>query len=236
MRSRRSSSSPFGQEIYLKKSEIDAICEDALREAGLLPSSPEPVRIERFVEKHFSCRLVYEEVAEGVLGCTAFKPDGGIALVAVSPALDDGSDTGRRRSRSTSAHEAGHCLMHPILFMTAGNQEYFDLAATGNVDFKERRILCRSEDFRISKPIGYDGKWWEYQANRAIGGLLLPKKLMIESLKPYLKPAGLLGLEVLPAESRTDAERHIANVFDVNPIVARIRLSETYPESSQHTL
>ena len=230
MRSWRSSGSYFGQEIRFDKAEIDRMCEDALREAKMLPAAPEPIRIDRFIEKHFGCRFVYEDIAEGVLGCTMFRADGGIALVAVSPTLDDGTVVGRRRFRSTSAHEAGHCLMHPILFMQ--NPDQMNLEYKENLDFGRRRIMCRIDDL-AGRGKGYDGRWWEYQANRAIGGLLLPKRLVSAAVGHLVKRTELLGTEILDAEDRKNAESVVADAFDVNPVVARIRLAEMFPETGQ---
>ncbi len=226
----------FRQTVYFNKTEIDRMCEDALREAKLLPSVPEPIRIERFIEKQFSCRLVYEDVAAGVLGCTAFERDGRIVLVAVSPALDDGTDAGRRRSRSTAAHEAGHCLIHPILFIDNTGQLRLPHQVHENLDFRERRILCKVQDMNVTRNRGYDGRWWEYQANRAIGGFLLPKKLVSAAISPFLEKVGKLGIQVLGLNARRDAEIHLAGVFDVNPVVAKYRLAEMYPVEDQQSL
>lgn len=230
MKSWRSPGSYFGQEIRFDKAEIDRMCEDALREAKMLPVAPEPIRIDRFIEKYFGCRFAYEEIADGVLGCTMFKADGGIALVTVSPSLDDGTVVGRRRSRSTSAHEGGHCLMHPILFMQ--NPDQMDLEYKENLDFGLRRIMCRSEDL-AGRGKGYDGRWWEYQANRAIGGFLLPRRLVTAAVGHLLKRTELLGTEILDGSVRQEAESVVAEVFDVNPVVARIRLAEMFPETGQ---
>jgi len=224
----------FGQEIYFEKGEIEQICEDELRNAQMLPSSPEPIRIERFIEKHFGCRFVYEDIADGVLGCTAFKSNGAIEFVAVSPSLDDGTESGRRRSRSTAAHEAGHCILHPLLFM--GDFKQLEFASLSNLDFQKRRIMCRSQDFNANERHGYDGRWWEVQANKAIGGFLLPRKLVAIRIAPFLRKVGKLGLDALPTDARFAAEKDIAQAFDVNVIVARIRLSQLYPETQQATL
>lgn len=230
MKSWRSPGSYFGQEIRFDKAEIDRMCEDALREAKMLPAAPEPIRIDRFIEKHFGCRFAYEEIADGVLGCTMFKADGGIALVTVSPSLDDGTVVGRRRFRSTSAHEGGHCLMHPILFMQNPNQ--MNLEYKENLDFGHRRIMCRSEDL-AGRGKGYDGRWWEYQANRAIGGFLLPRRLVTAAVGHLLKRTELLKTEILDGNVRQEAESVVAEVFDVNPVVARIRLAEMFPDTGQ---
>ena len=159
----------FRQTIRFEHREIDQMCVDALKAASLLPSDPSPIRIDRFIEKHFSSRVAYEDVDAGVLGCTVFEPSGKIKVVMVSPALADGTTVGRRRERSTLAHEAGHCLMHPTLFMDDGTQTVFTGTCHENLDFKQRKILCRDDDFRRNGR-KYDGRWWEYQANRAIGG------------------------------------------------------------------
>lgn len=222
----------FKQTLFFKPEEIDEICVQALEQADLLPDEPGAIRIERFIEKYFECPVVYEEVQEGVLGCTVFEKNGSIRLVAVSPSLEDGSAPGGRRVRSTLAHEGGHCLMHPILFMESGMQMSLEGGAHENLDFKDRRILCRAGDLSV-KAKRYDGRWWEYQANRAIGGLLLPKRLVEKSLEPFLKHSGSLGMKILPEERKTEAERAVSETFDVNPVVAKIRIAEMYPESKQ---
>jgi len=224
----------FKQTLFFKPKEMDAMCVQALSEAGLLPAEPQLIRIERFVEKHFECAVAYEEVLEGVLGCTVFEKNGAVKLVAVSPSIDDGTESGTRRTRSTLEHEGGHCLMHPTLFMETESQMSFG-GAHENLDFRERRVLCRAGDV-AAKAKRYDGRWWEYQANRAIGGLLLPRKLVEACVDPLLEASGGLGLRSLPEDRRNEAERSVASVFDVNPVVARIRLSEMYPESEQMEL
>ena len=75
----------------------------------------------------------------------------------------------------------------------------------------------------------YDGRWWEFQANRAMGGLLCPAALMLEALKPFLIASGSLGAMILDEQRRESAVRGAADIFDVNPIVAKIRIDELYP-------
>jgi len=224
-------SSGFSQVIYFKPGEIDQMCEAELRKAGCLPDSPQSVDVELFIEKHFGCTIDFTDIAEGVLGFTFFDKNGKPQIVGVSPSLDDGTATGRRRTRSTFAHEAGHCMMHPMLFM-----ENSTPALLGhNLDFEERRILCRENDLQNTKA-QYDGRWWEYQANCAIGGFLLPKRLSIAATEDFLSPAGLLGIKILHEDNREDAARNLSDVFDVSLAVARIRLSQIYPAETQEIL
>lgn len=212
------------------------MCRDALAGAKLLPSEPQPIRIDRFVEKHFGCVPNYEDFGEGVLGCTLFDANGAVRAIGISSRIDDGTTVGRRRERSTTAHEAGHGLMHPLLFMPSPQQGRFNLNETSreNLNLKDRRILCRDNDVREAtgalRP--YDGRWWEWQANRAIGGLLLPKALVQTALAGFLRHTAITGLPSLPESNRSAAVDHVAEVFDVNPAVARIRLGEMYPDTA----
>jgi hypothetical protein len=227
------------QSLFFKKAEMDAMCHDALKKGGFLPDKPEPIRIERFVEKYFECTVVYEDMKDGVLGCTAFNANGSVKAVYVSSLLADGSESGRRRTNSTLAHEGGHCLMHPILFIDSGAQAKLNFAAAGqveNLDFRDRRVLCRESDFGGHQEKRYDGRWWEYQANRAIGGFLLPRKLVEVTVTPFLTSVGSLGCQNLTVGGIQKAKAEVAKVFDVNPVVAQIRLQEMYPTSEQAEL
>jgi hypothetical protein len=51
---------------YFTHSQIDQICCDELRNEGLLPNSPEPIRIDRFIEKRFKVSPTYEDLPDGV--------------------------------------------------------------------------------------------------------------------------------------------------------------------------
>lgn len=226
--------SPFGQfkeKLFFSKEEIDRMCCEALTEVGLLPTEPSPIRVDRFIEKKFKSDIEYTDFSDGVLGCTVFDKEGTVKAVAVSTSIDDGTQTGRRRVRSTLAHEAGHGLMHQILFIEEGGQ--LRLPHDENFDLRNSRIMCRSGDFEQG---GGSARWWEYQANRAIGGLLLPKQLLELALVQLLESVGSMGRKCLLPDTLLKAKVLLANTFDVNPIVAEIRLKESYIGSSQMEL
>jgi hypothetical protein len=99
------------------------------------------------------------------------------------------------------------------------------------------QILCRDVPWKAEERAArYDGRWWEFQANRAIGGLLLPKKLVETAIAKLTQETGLLGLRTLPMEKRGEAVRELSGIFDVNPIVARIRLDELFPQGGEAQL
>jgi hypothetical protein len=229
MQERKLNGGRFGKTLFFTDREIDRMCLEALKQSGCLPAAPEPIDIEFFIEKHFKTSLdMGTEVDPEVLGWTLFGKKGEILLVGVSPSLSaDTSLVGQRRCRATVAHEAGHCLMHPILFMEERTEPMW-----GNLDFAQNRILCRKEDFTGK----YDGRWWEVQANKAIGGLLLPSGLVQKSVEHLLESQGGLGLPVLPEKNRQKAIEHVAATFEVNKPPAEIRLKSLFPDQPEEFL
>lgn len=201
------------------------MCVEELRAVQLLPAEPSPVRIDRFIERRFKVSPRYEELPDGVLGFTKFGPDG-VTEVVIATQLDtDASAVARRRLRSTLAHEAGHGLLHTYLFALGTKPA----SLFGETDAKPH-ILCRDVQGEHRTP-GYDGRWWEYQANRAIGGLLLPRVLVEKALEPYLTTTAGLGSKELPADQKSKAANALADIFDVNPAVVRIQLTDLFPAS-----
>jgi hypothetical protein len=218
-------SGPSSKQPYFTPSQIDQICCDELRNEGLFPGAPEAIRIDRFIEKRFRVSPQYEDLPAGVLGFTRFGKNG-VKAVVVSAALDaEGGKVAERRVRTTMAHEAGHGLLHAHLFALAE----IPLHLFDKDSHSGDQILCRDVQGSEQKAGRYDGRWWEYQANRAMGGLLCPRPLVLEAMKPFLISAGLLGVEVLDESRREESVRVLADIFDVNPVVARIRVSELFP-------
>ena len=224
---------PFGRVLYYRKREIDELCENALYSVGCVPEIPAPVEIETVIEKYFHARVVYEDLGCGILGYTAFSREGGVSAVGASSELFDGSRAGERRARSTLAHEAGHGILHASLF--GRRQEYHHQLFDGNYDVTTQRIMCRDRDFE-NRSGSYSGRWWEWQANRAIGGFLLPRRLFVAAAEAFTVPSGGLDVRLLPKDSRDRAARSLAETFDVNPVVAGIRLSETFPDDGRQLI
>jgi hypothetical protein len=215
-------SGPFPFQVYFDDlGEIDEICLEALKSQSLLPSKPAPIRIERFVEKQFRTPLRYEDLGPDNLGCTIFNSSGAVEAILVSRSLEEQNTTpARRRVRSTVAHEAGHGLLHGPLFI---GDNFPDRGEN------QRRILCRSEDILVETHRSYRGRWWEFQANQAIGSLLLPRLLVNAFLDQSGIEVGSSGSRSLTPAQRESLAKKAAVTFDVNPIVARIRLDSLFP-------
>ena len=212
----------FAFQLYFDDlGEIDEICLEALKKQSLLAATPTPVRIERFVEKQFRTALRYEDLGPDNMGCTIFNSSGAVEAILVSRSLEEQNTTpARRRVRSTVAHEAGHGLLHGSLFI-GDNFPY-----RGK---NQRRILCRSEDILVDTHSSYRGRWWEFQANQAIGSLLLPRPLMNAFLDLSGVKLDSSGRCSLTLSQRESLAKKAAVTFDVNPIVARIRLDSLFP-------
>jgi hypothetical protein len=118
------------------------------------------------------------------------------------------------------------------LLLTRQDTAFARAAVEGNLpDLGEnqRRILCRSEDILVEAQRSYRGRWWEFQANQAIGSLLLPRSLM----NAFLDQSGIKfdssGNRILTSVQRESLAKKAATIFDVNPIIARIRLDPLFP-------
>jgi len=227
MKEFRTKEGPFPVRLLYEIEEIDQICTDALRSKRLLPTEPEPIKIDLFLERYFGVIVDYKDLGDGIMGSTVFNSMGVVTGFIISPKIEeDGTTVGERRSRSTLAHEGGHGLLHPRLFMKDQTGDLFGGAVKPTKSTPN--FLCRNSDIGAVGGIPkYDGRWWEWQANRAIGGLLLPKKL-VATVAACFTSEGNFGPE-LPEAKRTELEREIAKTFDVNPAVARIRVAEMFP-------
>lgn len=235
MKSRRSKAGPFPEKPFFTRADFERICEDELSQHGLLPSEPSPIRIDRFVEKRFKLQPSYEDLPVGLLGFTRFG-SGGVEEIVVSKALDDeGTLVAERRLRTTLAHESGHGLLHASLFALGTRP---DSLFAGGLDDRAVKILCRSGGVAglQTPPRKPAYQWWEYQANQAMGALLLPKRLVQAALVSVFEYRGVLGTTVLPSDRRELAARLVADTFDVNPVVARLRLDILFPVAAEGQL
>lgn len=233
MKTFRSKIGPLVEQPYFSLSDIENTCTDELEREGFYPDKPERIRIERFIEKRFKISVSYEDTPPGTLGCTHFGPKG-VEAIVVSRALEETQTViSRRRVNTTLAHEAGHGIFHAALFGLAAAKDVAPLFGP-EFDAATPRILCREEGI----PTGdsgearrnYDGRWWEFQANKALGALLLPRALVIQCLDPLLVGHGTLGEKWLERNRWGDGVRKLVDVFDVNPVVGRLRLQAIFPD------
>jgi hypothetical protein len=167
----------------------------------------------------------YVDLPAGILGRTIFAPDGQVRI-EVSRALSDQAESdqiARRRLRTTLAHECGHVACHTCLFIR--DTETIPLFETGEATARgvsRPPIMCRPEGVGH---LGYQGEWWEYQANRCMAALLLPKRMVAESARMRLRDGGFKsGAECVALGHGEVLIREISNEYDVSQAAVLFRL------------
>lgn len=227
MKTFRAKSGGFIERPYYKLSEIENACVDALSAVQELPTTPSPIRIDRFIEKHFRVYVEFVDLGDGILGCTEFGPSGVTAIIVSRELEERGDQVSQRRVRSTLGHEVGHGLFHTHLVLSEAQDTHL-FTDRSNPD--QPRILCRDIPGASNATGSHAYRWWEWQANRAMSCLLLPHKLLQVAMTPFMVSRGLLGEKVFDRSKFPVAVARISEVFDVNPIVARLRIDDLYPE------
>lgn len=228
-------SGPFSEQPFFKPIEIELMCRQELEKYNLFPAEPSPIRIDRFVEKRFNIQPTYEDLPSGILGFTLFSQSGVKEIVVAQSLDEEGTKPAERRIRTTLAHESGHGLLHAHLFAFGARPASL---FGEDLDRDKPKILCRdNNDPALKSPAKKPPyRWWEYQANLAMGALLLPKSLVDKAVSSLLTSRGRLGFAILEDERRQQAVKLLSEVFDVNPIVAKIRLESLYARADEKQL
>jgi len=222
------SGGPFSERPYFTDHEIEQTATRELLEAGLMPTSPAAVRVDRFVEKRFNVGGVqFEELPDGVLGLTRFSKTGVDAIIAARVLSDEATAVAERRINSTIAHEAGHALLHSHLFFL----DAFPRSLFGGRDVSPTKVLCRDIAQRSVAARSHRTCWWEYQANSMMGALLVPRALTMTCVQRLIVERRPFGRGTLPRQARRRAALLVADTFDVNPRLAAFRLDKLYPQS-----
>jgi hypothetical protein len=133
----------------------------------------------------------------------------------------------RRRLRSTLGHECAHGAFHVELHLA--DESTLPLFGDSPAP-RTPPILCRHDS--VDAMAGgtrrrYSGHWWEYQANRGMTALLLPRRLFAEHVKAACTSRLVTTVEAAVGSGAGEQLiRDIADVFDVNPIMVFYRLQD----------
>jgi len=228
MRVRNDTSSPWQKRIWFEEHEFDAMMDEARSKAGTVTfSEGAGIDVEAVLQGAFKIVPDFVDLDPGVLGRTAFHRDGHceIQISRTLAEAADGDLVARRRLRSTIAHEAGHVVQHAHLHVTdTGTLSLFEEPAR-----EAPKVLCRQETVESFKggAAGYDGEWWEYQANRGMASLLLPRREVMNYLLALLSARGFETIrEAMKSGKTEEIVREIMRIFDVNMPVVVFRLQE----------
>jgi len=218
-----------GKRIWYDDGEIEDLVEAELRQSKFYPTADEPVvDLEGFVEEYLQAPLdPYAKLDSDVLGLTEFRRGRGPLVKINGDFTRAAIDANPRRVpagllgrwRATLAHEGSHVLLHKMLYAISESQgSLFDEPAG---DEEVESVQCLKRD------VAYAGvkDWREYQANRGMAALMMPRQLFIEVAQEH---CDLLGVELLMGEMASDAAYRLsyglARMFGVSYQAAEIRL------------
>ncbi len=218
--------SPWGKQLRFEDNEFEAIMDEMRGRAGSECFTPgKGIDVDLVVLRAVDTEADYVGLPPGVLGRSIFGPDGSVKI-EISRTLSDEAEHGRvarRRLRTTVAHECGHVACHRGLFIR--DTETLSLFATGDASSSIKAkppILCRAESVNHSS---YNGEWWEYQANRCMAALLLPKKMFSASAKQRLAGGGFKsGEDCLKRGYGESLVRELSDEYDVSQQATLFRL------------
>lgn len=234
MRTTVDRSSPWGSRLWFEDHEFDAMMDEVRLKAGQgAVTAGTGVDVDAIFEKVYRVAPDYVDLPDGVLGKTIFHRDGRFDVYLSRPLADEAEhDTvARRRLRATAAHECAHVVVH-------GHMHLVDPLAMSLFDDTPPpppRVLCRQE--AIGRP-GYNGEWWEYQANRGMASLLLPKALVGEAVRQSLANRHCSTLETAIQGGHLEPlVRDLMQHFDASMqlVIYRLQQLGTLPKATNQT-
>lgn len=235
MKTWHDTASPWGKRLHFEDAEFEFMMDELRERAGCeVFARGKGVDVDLVLLRGFDIEADYLNLPDGVMGRTRFYPDGR-AFVEVSRALAEEAErdaVARWRLRSTLAHECGHVGCHRSLFVR-------DVETLPLFDMESREkpgIVCRNET--VDEP-RYRGEWWEFQANRCMGALLMPGELIQAELAGALSETGFKNFsEALRAGVSEAVVRALAKAFDVSFAVVFYRLEQLgyLPKAGQAAL
>ena len=220
MRTRPDSSSPWGVRVWYDDAEFDLMMDELRTRARLSKFEPgRGIDVEQILLDVYNVSPDFGETDERTLGRSTFHTDGRLE-VSVSRTLSDAAESdhvARRRLRSTLAHECAHIVLHQHLHVAPATGYLFEPPVSAP------KVLCRSAT--IDRLQGVD--WWEFQANRGMACLLLPKALLTASVREAIKALGATDVrELLRAGQSELLVRQLMNEFDVGMEMTIYRLQD----------
>lgn len=221
----------FSRGLWFEDGEIEALAEKHRQEfVGFIGETDNPaLQVDKFIEiylpRALHTEIIFDPYADlndagepDVLGSTDFHEDQ--IEVKIERLITQGAERSSQwgRYNATVIHEAGHCILHRMLFQNDPNQQELLLQPA------TRKISC------LEKTIDgyYTGEWWEYQANQFMANLLMPKELFLAHLEMERNAYGIRENKGLVNNEYlfNAVVGYLANTFQVSKQAVKIRLQE----------
>lgn len=214
----------FAQRPYYEESELDRLCEQAIKEfmeercGGLMLPIPTDA-LTKLIERDAEDLDLYADLSwagPGTDGFTRFfhgrKPDVKIARELYS------SDRRKHRLRTTLSHEYAHVMLHDRLWEArVSSPEMLEELA------RKASPVCK-RDKMIEAP---SKDWMEWQAGHCCGALLMPITSLNKVVSEYFERHNVYGGSVRKDSSSAGELIYIASkTFFVSWDAARVRLSK----------
>ena len=214
----------WGQRLWIDDEEFDLIMDKIRQKIALDVFEDEKgIDIEAILERVYKVIPDYVELDESILGKTIFYHDR-IPEIHINRSLSDAAESGvaaRHRFRSTLAHECAHIALHRQLnFKDSTTLSLFlEMPAA-------TPVLCRRQS-RTTLSHSNQKEWWEYQANRGMASLLLPKELLKENINNIVSSCEFVTIiDALAACEVEKTIKRVMRIFDVSMPLAMFRLQE----------
>jgi hypothetical protein len=128
------------------------------------------------------------------------------------------------RYNATVIHEAGHCIIHSVLFESDPRQQVLFSGAG------PKKITCLQRNIE-----GYrTGEWWEFQANQFMANFLMPKEFFLNTFFIERNAYGIRDNKDLVKDEHLfkAVVGYLSRVFHVSKQAVKIRLYELKQVSS----
>lgn len=221
MKIRPDRKSPWGKRIWLEEHEFEELMDEVRMKSGQSRIKPGTgVDVDAIFERVYGVVPDFDTLPNGVLGKTVFQADGQFNVYLSRELAEEAelSVVARRRLRATAAHECAHVVLHRYLHM----DDVATIGLFGDEAKRVSRVLCRRE--AIGRP-AYLGEWWEFQANRGMASLLVPKSELERAIKRSLKLLKLKSVDKVIEQGEVEnLVRELMGYFDVSMQLMTFRM------------
>lgn len=228
MRHYRTPGSILSERTYFTRAEIEKMASDELRAAQCWPAKPEPIALEKYLQRRHGLEAMITDLNPGLMGSADFtNPQQ--PVISISTEIFNGPVA---RYRSTLAHEIGHLTLHASLFLETQFLRALEQLRRQSL---HRGFECTGNDIdeapreRVNKadPLFH----LEFQANLFMVAILLPRLLVRMCVEPWTQTTSLRGggrETILIETHRQEAIQSVAETFAVSRTMATFRLAELY--------
>ncbi|MHB1327682.1 MAG: ImmA/IrrE family metallo-endopeptidase [Gemmatimonadales bacterium] len=240
MKSWKDPRSPWGRQIRFDDHEFESMMDEMRERTGSDGFvTGKGIDVELVLLRAIGAEADYVDLPANILGRTLFAEDGSVRI-EVSRSLSDEAEvdrTARRRLRTTIAHECGHVICHqPLFIRDTESLSLFSESLTTKNTAARPPIMCRSEGVT---GVGYRGEWWEFQANRCMAALLLPRRMVGDSVRRRLADGGFrTGEECVLRGAGHLLVEGLSDEYDVSQTATLYRLQSLgfIPDGTQHQM